>query len=75
MIDSESSESWEGSEASLIDKIVVSKEAEGVEQLQSTALDSEETTTTGTCTKGIHACNDYTHIINIIMMMFASQKL
>jgi hypothetical protein len=32
--------------------IVTTTEAEGVEQLQPTALDSEETTTTGTCAKG-----------------------
>ena len=32
--------------------IVATMEAKGVEQLQPTALDSEETTTTGTCAKG-----------------------
>ena len=37
-------------------KIVATMEGEGVEQLQPTALDSEETTTTGTCAEGCITC-------------------
>ena len=58
--------------------IVATMEAKGVEQLQPTALDSEETTTTGTCAKGCVMV--YMHVMTvstqyIIMMMFVSQKL
>ena len=48
--------------------IVATMEGEGVEQLQPTALDSEETTTTGTCAKG-HVMV-YMHVMTIPTCVF-----
>ena len=48
-------------------KIVATIDAEGVEQLQPTALDSEETTTTGTCSKGYVMVYIHVHVMGLYL--------